>query len=281
MKLSEELARTCVEKRAQPEVEDLRAQFEGLSQREEVLRRHAKRMHDISRRRALREDTSIPGYLATGAERLTPVPHTGLEAAIRLPLIGAAGAGGYLAGREFEPFDADDLRRILRPAGGKSDLDTAISSAVMREGQTPTDISARKLRLKQLMLREDPEVIAKALRRRKLPIGGDVVSGKLRGEIGEVADVARLRRELGSLARQTDKGILPKMKPWRLGGGILGLLAGSAATGLPLAIRALMLKRQGGEAAARAEAEAQEALESALAAQTEREELLQGLEGAA
>jgi len=116
MRLSEELARTCVEKRAQPGLEDTRTHFEDLAQQEELLRSHADRLKDLSRERSLREDRSLGGYASTGISRLTPIPHTGTEALLRLPLIGAGGLAGYLAGKAVEPFDTADLLRTLRPA---------------------------------------------------------------------------------------------------------------------------------------------------------------------
>jgi hypothetical protein len=276
MRLSEEFARTCV-KRAQPELEDLREQFEGLAQQEEVLRRHAERMHDIAQARKLKEDVSIPGHLATGIERLTPVPHTATEAAIRLPLIGAAGLGGYHVGKLQEPFDVDELTRILRPAEGKPNIRSAV---MMATGQDP--VKAREL--ERLLLTTDPAELAGALRRRPFPVSGIpgvAWSRATRERIGALGNIERLRHELESIARQTSKDVLPKVRPWRLGGGALGLLAGSVLTGLPLALRAMWLKQYGGEAAARAESEAQQAIEDALGAQAKRERLLGSLEGAA
>jgi len=128
-------------------------------------------------------------------------------------------------------------------------------------------------------------VAARAFRELGLPgvTKTESAANVLRKDLGAVTNLPRLKAELKNLAWQTagKEGLLPRLKGWRLGGALGGLALGSAITGLPLAIRALMLKRHGGEAAVRAQTEAEAALARAEESSKSREELLAGLEGKA
>ena len=269
MQLSKELASLCVmTKIAYGDVGDLRSKFESLAGQEGVLRRHVERLEALGREREMRQDPSWGGAASEAVGRALPIPHSGGEALVRGGVMGAGGIGGYLAGKRFEPFDIEDLTRVLRPAA-------AVPSPL---GRVVDQLPGTGLHGK--LQKADPSVLAKALRQVPFPLDKPEV-GKLRTRLGE-KNIPRLRLELENLARQGAKDkILPKLKPWRIGGGLAGAGIGAALMGIPLAIRAMMMRRYGGEAAVRARNEARAALEQAEQASTSREELLAELENAA
>lgn len=185
MDLATQLATLCVRVKTAADLPVLRDQFEGLSNEEESLRSYADRLKSLADSRAAREDQSLGGYVATGANRLLPVPHTGTEAAVRLPMIGAAGVAGSVLGRHLQNG----------PTAGK-------------------------------------------------------IKGLLQATRGEMQGL------------------------YRGGGALAGLAAGSAITGIPLAVRALLQKRQGGEAAVRARGRMNDANQQADAKANAREDIL-------
>lgn len=221
MDLATQLATVCVRVKCAADLPVLRDQFEGLSNEEESLRSYADRLGTLADSRAAREDQSLGGYVSTGANRLLPVPHTGTEAAVRLPLIGAAGVAGSVLGRHIQ--DEASARSLLKAAP-----------------------------------RVDPSV---AYYKGVAPLPDKMNS------IWKFLTSPRL----GSALKATPKEL---QHIYRGGGAIAGLAAGSALTGLPLAIRALLQKRQGGEAAVRARGRQNEASQQADEKANAREDIL-------
>jgi hypothetical protein len=283
-----------------PTPADIRESFESSKANEGILRRHANRLLDLSKSRAEEEDVTPSGYADTFLSRLTPVPQTGTEAVTRLPLVGAGGLAGYLAGKEVEPLDVEELHKTLAPAstgkgGGATPLEVNLSS-FPHSSSTPKEL-VKKLR------QFTPDELASALRKRDIPGSQFIPEGvdaKLntlfgmstnarKAEIRNLINkelgpegVAIFRREAENIIRQSGKGgVLPSimegLKPYRLGGIAGGLAAGSVLTGLPLALRAMYLKQYGGEAANRARSSMEEALARAEVESSKREELLSQL----
>jgi hypothetical protein len=282
------LATTCVtamQKNAEaPTPSDIREKFESSKSREGILRRHANRLLDLSKSRAEEEDTSPAGYVDTFGSRLLPVPQTGAEAVIRLPLIGAGGVAGYHAGKEVEPLDSKKLYETLAPkaTGGKPDQVTAFEHNLydFHQSGKPEEL-VKKLR------KFTPEELSSALRKRDVPFIAPSdriknIRNLINSELGPEG-VSIFRREAENIIRQSaGKGtvvptIMENLRPYRLGGIAGGLAAGSVLTGLPLALRAMYLKQYGGEAANRARGSMDEALGQANSESAKREELLSQL----
>ena len=136
--LATELAQTCVtamRKRADDPLAatsptDIRNQFEALSSKERLLRSQAGRYSELAKSRAEDEDQSLGGYAGTAVSRMLPIPHTGTEAAVRLPAIGAGILGGYHYGKQFEPLDEDALKSVFMPSGGKGGAGSAVQPMI-------------------------------------------------------------------------------------------------------------------------------------------------------
>lgn len=312
MKLCEQLAHACIRQRQKraaaelegsPSLEDVRSKFEELTATEQLARSHATRLKELAEARALREDTSPGGYAATAMQRLLPIPHTALEAGIRLPLTAVGGVGGYLLGREMERtppkfvakirnaisgLDPEEVKKIFAPKGQLSSKSTITRTGLRMLGDEARD-PAKALAMGKLLRRmstESPETLAAALRGWDLPFMGSKATKDIRGDIERVFGAGgtnKLRQEVANLIAQSagEKGVASKifgsLNPYRVGGALAGLGVAGAATGIPYALRALYLKRQGGEAAVRARARVQEAISEAELAAAKREELLQSL----
>lgn len=155
MDLATELATTCVKAAHAWRVEDglptitrnqgnykvalelpeMRDQFERLSNEEHAARGYADRLKSLADSRAAREDMSPGGYASTAVNRLLPVPHTGTEALIRLPMIGAAGVAGSILGRHAHmPIAAGAGRNV--PTGRFVDSVGKVLKATPGELQT-------------------------------------------------------------------------------------------------------------------------------------------------
>ena len=188
-----------------------------------------------------------------------------------------------MAGRKFEPIAPEDLQRVFAPAAGGDKLRIAERISALSGGDINTGERAKNLA--QSLGVADPKDLSRALQTIDITKPSPAAAG-LRSDIteglgGRKDAIPALRREVQNLVRQTgDKTILPKFKPWRVGGGLGGLALGSALTGIPLALRALYLKGQGGEAAARARARAEAAIGRAEETSGAREDILQPLEQA-
>ena len=279
MKLTERLAALCVSNRLtkcaadEHSLPQLRDQFEHLKGHEEVMRRHAARLKALAEDRAVDEDTSLTGYGQTAVERLTPVPQTLTEAAIRLPLIGLGGHVGYnYAKKHWDPLAEEDIGRVINPAKDESMLGKHLQEKLLAQGKP--DVSADILKA---LKGADSGAISGATRH---SLWRSPAAKQLRETLGGNADL--VRSELQNLAKQTAGkdalGTVSKaLSPHRLTGGLLGLGAGSIATGLPFALRALYLKSHGGEAAYQARSDMEAAIRDADNLATRREDVLQHL----
>lgn len=287
VQVAEKLAAICIaaklEKRAEnPTLPETRGQFEGLVGQERVLRQHADRLRELARSRAQEEDTSAGGYLNTLLERLAPVPHTFGEAAVRVPGMIAGGVVGHQAGKElFEPISPDDIHRALLPAERKGRL------PFERNVHEVLKARGKRVNMEDLirtLRKHTPEEVSSALRMKVIPFRTQTAHQLRKSLLDKLGPegVSLLRRELRSVAKDTaSKDLLATMtqglRPHRLGGALVGAAAGGALTGIPFALRALYLKRTGGEAAARARAEMESTLQQAEQTAGKREELLKGL----
>jgi hypothetical protein len=294
MKLSEELAKTCIdarlEKTAQePDLQEARRRFEDLTSREQLHRRQAARLKGLARRRARREEGR--GYLAAGAERLSPLSMRSIpEALLRAPLIAGGGAAGYAAARHFEPVSPSDLMRVIQPA--EPENMKSIFRALIRTGLSRD----QALSLVTGMQASDPKAVAMALGNlpsavkaapaiEKIPLVGSGVAQRLREAEGlrqAWGEPVRqtLREQILNIARQTapEEGVARLLPKWRrMGGAAGGLALASALTGIPFALKAMWQKMYGGEDAARAEAEARRSLGLAEQTAGAREKILGGL----
>ncbi len=255
--LADDLATTAVtvmQKRA-ADLTGLRNEFENSALKEKVLRQHAQRLEDLAARRAANEDTSASGYANTLAARLAPVPHTGAEAAIRIPGMVAGGMLGHEFGKSFEPLEAEGLERVFSPLSGKGpDISGAVEKRITGLGGDP----ARTKELLSKLVTTPGEEISGALRRPIPMVTPRGNSQALRGEFSGLVsegNMGKLQKAIGNLVRQTGgegKAVAGGMSKYRLGGAAGGALLGGAAIGVPFAIRALLQKRHGGEAAVRA-----------------------------
>ena len=312
MDIAQELAKTYVYAQASmtkealeqdPALLDTREKFEKSVTNETVARRHAARLADLARSRSEEEDTSLGGYAGTLAKRLAPIPQTVGEAAWRLPAVGAGAAAGYVGGKHLEALDKLKLRQaaVLDPdaaqraianpkaiqelaarrlkaqsPGGRAApaaqerLSKAIEGLSLLEN--PSDIAS--------VLHETPEVIGLTPRQKAVrdelrsALGGEEGMSFLRGHVQNL--VSKGKRPPGPLAE-----LVPEFHPYRVGGALAGGAAAGALTGIPLAMRALYLKRSGGEAAARARSAMSRAMAEAEAESGKRERLLGALPKAA
>lgn len=271
MTLAEELARNCLTR--QKRADDLtgaRDEFEGSALREQALREHAQRLEELASSRASREDTSPAGYAGTAAKRLMPIPHTGGEAAVRLPAMAAGAIAGHHFGKQFEPMSGTNLEQVFRP-DSKSIEGLGKQLGSLSGGKDPSAL------LSELQVTPGNQ-ISDALRQRHIPgmpRPGAEMRSKLVGHVGE-PNMGRLRSAIG---RHIDPEAALKggLKRYGVGGAIGGALGAGAIAGLPFIIRALLQKRHGGEAAVRARGQAGEASQKAEGESQHREDILNKL----
>jgi hypothetical protein len=303
MDLARGLAELCVKEAMRKHAFDdetlseSRSRFEHSIGREQALRRHAERLKTLAAQRAEEEDTSVPGYAGTFAKRIAPIPQTVGEAAWRLPAIAAGGVGGHLYGKHMEALDKfnlealtdvvqpKDVEKIFSPM---KDSDKALEALGTRfgKGQPLSPDAMKELRALQY---RDPKDIAAALQRKQVvPLSSEQeqirqVLQRVGG--GKEEALPYIRQEVGKMIRSGARPgkppliniSTPEFKPYRLGGALAGMGIASVLTGLPLAIRALMQKGQGGEAAVRARTSMQEAIDQAQAEADKREQILSTL----
>ena len=144
-------------------------------------------------------------------------------------------------------------KKIEEVMGGLATMENPSDIAAVLHEHIPTDrLSPRQRQVRQALASE---------------LGGSEGLASLRGEIQNL--VAAGKRPPGPLAE-----LLPEFHPYRVGGALAGGAAAGALTGIPLAMRALYLKRSGGEAAARARAAMRQAMSQAEAESGKREQLL-------
>jgi len=263
---------------ADPDLTQLRAKFESMEARERLLRRHAQKWEELSAARAAREE---PSAVSTALQRMAPVPHTMGEAAVRAPLAALSGYGGYRMGAKLEPADVEELQRVLGASRAKGEglrpIERNLSDLVGEQ---------RAKRLAKALRQADPTVTAQALREADITAPGEDVA-KLRKRMGKavkgskgkalrgLAGRARIKSEISNLFRQgQSQPLVPKMRPWRIGGALGGLALGGLLSGIPYAAHALYRKGEGGEAAYRAAQRAKELTEEAERVSAEREALL-------
>lgn len=272
----------------------LRQEFEDAVEQETLARRHSKWWEEAARSRALGEDRTLGGYVGSAAERMLPIPHTGTEALVRLPVVGLGGYLGHRLGSRIEPIPSSEILRAVRPV---LDSDRAIPPLLrnLREAlRHPTLGTAPGQDLYNRLQQMDPEVLSQALRQthvttpgwmggrfgnRDIPIWPRPSSPEvqqIRQALGPDIDI--VRREIKNVLSQTaEKSLASKFRPFRIGGTLAGIGAASALTGIPLAVRALLQKSQGGESAVRAKGEAKRLTGQAEEMQKLRERLLKEL----
>ena len=280
MDLATELATTCATagfvKKAEPELRNLREEFEDLAMRERGLRGHAGRLEDLAKRRALEDKER--SNLGTFAERMLPIPHTTGEAGILAPAMLAGGIAGHRFGKGFEALPGAELGAVLSPAdkplvappkgkalGTSPQFGTALGQRMhelARVHHKPATPEAEKavhdnvLALMEKMRTAGGPAVAEATRKRRIPGLQSIPKGleslpkDVEGAIGP-GGVSTLRREAENLMKQRagKEGLKASLRGFRLGGAAGGALLAGGAASVPLAIRALLRRRHGGEAA--------------------------------
>lgn len=275
----------------------LRQEFEDAVEQETLARRHSKWWEEAARARALGEDRTVGGYIGSAAERMLPIPHTGTEALVRLPLVGLGGYFGHRLGSRIEPIPSSEILRAVRPVleGDRANppLLRNLEEALRHNPHPAFGVTAGQAMFDRLQ-QMDPESLSQALRQtsvrtpgwmgerfgnRDIPIWPRPSSPEvqqIRQALGPDIDI--VRREIKNVLSQTaEKSLSSRVRPFRIGGTLAGLGAASALTGIPLAVRALLQKSQGGESAVRAKSEAKRLTGQAEEMQKLRERLLKEL----
>jgi len=290
----------------------VREQFEESAGKERAHRTYADKLRALAARRSAEEDTSPKGYLQTGVKRLAPVPHTGGEAVVRGLGGVAGGILGHHMGQQTEKLPAEDILKTLTQYGREvkepPPAEAATLGAGTLEGHKPKipgeDLLKRTKLMENLeglqsaggvpetadlhdllkkMRRSAPEDVATAVRARDvLPSNKNVIRlrNTIKTNLGS-GGRATMRRELENVIGGGAKGgkglaetAVAAIKPRRLAGAAGGVLAGSVLAGLPFAVRALLQKRHGGEAAVAARNKAEEETGRAESEAAGREKLL-------
>jgi hypothetical protein len=97
-----------------PETRRLRNLFDQSVAREQALRRHAQRMHDMAQSASQSEPNEVGDIIGESAARLLPIPRSLGEAAIRTPIVGASA----LAGKQLmQTHTNSDLKRLFSGRG--------------------------------------------------------------------------------------------------------------------------------------------------------------------
>jgi hypothetical protein len=159
----------------------------------------------------------------------------------------------------------------LRPFNG------AINAAQNAAANAQPPVSEVSKLLTELQTTPGKQV-SDALRERALPgmprPGADLRK-KMVGLVGE-GQMGRLRSAFGRHL-DPEKSLASRLSRYRVGGAVGGALGAGALVGLPFVIRALLQKRQGGEAAVRARGQAGEATSKAQGESQHREDILNKL----
>jgi hypothetical protein len=173
------------------------------------------------------------------------------------------------------------LRNLLEPGKGKdikgpsvelpSEFGEALAEKLRAKGHSPEAATSAATRIQNL-LRNEPDVKA---------LLGRLPSAKMEGARASIqsalggADKSVVREALHDVAAAGKHGLGEGLSKWkRYGGAAAGVGAMALATGIPLGLRALWQRRQGGEAAARAKAQMQAELSKAEDAAKQREAIL-------
>ena len=314
MDLLDLLAEVCVANQLVKEAVDLpavRSEFEDLAAKERLARAHAGRLEELAGRRAKDEDTSPLGYLETAGKRLVPMPHSGLEAAVRVPAMVAGGIYGHRMGQKSELMPSEDILKAVTARTGKeegvSTLERALQDIVnaphttfqasapvksyvdpanlgksTEAVKTPSEASIMAKSTAGRLRKLDPSVMSEALGE-KVPfrnVGPEAERVRKYLDYRVQGGTSRVRQEFKNILRQTAEkstlaeGALQAMKPRRLLGAGAGALGAGALAGLPFMARALYHKRHGGEAAVSARSKAEKAIGEATGASQKREQLL-------
>jgi hypothetical protein len=173
------------------------------------------------------------------------------------------------------------FRNLLEPTKGKevkgpsvelpSEFGEALAEKLRAKGHTPEAAMSTATRIQNL-LRNEPDVKA---------LLGRLPSSKMEGSRATIqsalggVDKSVVREALHDVASAGKYGLGEGLSKWkRYGGAAAGAGAMALATGLPLALRALWQRRQGGEAAVRAKEQMQAELSKAEEAAKQREAIL-------
>jgi hypothetical protein len=202
----------------------------------------------------LRTQKGVKGS-TPGIERLRSV----LESQTGTPLTTELGLAD-LPTEPTKPTDPVAARQGLATAQRvRSDLSGALRELGVT---TPEEMAA--------IMAEKPSGLSpeqQAVRSRVESVLGPDAVPFLRSEIQ--TQIAKGKPPPGPLAE-----LLPELKPYRVGGAVIGSLLGGALSGLPLGLRAVALKGRGGEAAARARAQMHKAIQEAEDEAAKRSRLL-------
>lgn len=288
MTLAEELALRCVLVKHAGDNSVLREEFEDEAARERVSRSHAARMKSLVKSRTSEEAEKTPWDTFSG--RLYPIPHTSTEALTRLPLIGAGGLLGYQAAANTELPDAAGIRELLQGSPGGKPKEAPKPGALRAHLETRlaavghTSPEAASLAVEKALLKSPSHVRAALGVRPDWLVSEETAT--LRGQLNKSLGKDRLgilKEELRSSALAGgEKGVMGRLATplkWRrMAGAGAGLMAASLLTGVPLGLRALALRRSGGEAANRARNSMNAELARAEEAKARREEILQQIE---
>ena len=273
MTLAEELARkACSHVKRADDLLGARDEFENSALNEQAMRDNAQRLEELAASRASREDTSPGGYAATAAKRLMPIPHTGGEAAVRIPAMIAGGIAGHHFGKQFEPMSGSGLEQVFREDNEKA------LSGIMHGFRNMNPASAPATLIEDLKNTPGHQ-IADALRERAfpgMPRPGASLRDRILHEAGGEANMPNIRSTIGRYVTPPKEGV-PHMSRYGLGGAVGGALGAGALAGLPFVIRALLQKRHGGEAAVRARGQAAQATQKAEGESQHREDILNKL----
>jgi hypothetical protein len=152
-----------------------------------------------------------------------------------------------------------------------SEFGEALAEKLRAKGHTPESASSLATRVQDL-LRKEPDVKAVLGRLPSSKLEG--VRSTLKSTLGET-NPSIIREALHDVAAAGKHGLGEGLSKWkRFGGAAAGAGALALATGIPLGLRALWQRSQGGEAAVRAKARMQEELSKAEDAAKQREAIL-------
>lgn len=221
------------------ELPEMRDQFERLSNEEHAARGYADRLKSLADSRAGREDMSAGGYVSTGVNRLLPVPHTGTEALIRLPAIGAAGIAGSIAGRHAQngrfatsvgnvlKATPAELQTLFRGGGGLAGL--AAGSVL-----TGVPLAIRALAQK----RHGGEAAVRARNRMTDVLGEADAKAQAREDILQQIEQPKMaadnKTRLQKLWERRDPDRIEDNNPFKAAGLLQGAVAGMKSPGLLL-----------------------------------------------
>jgi hypothetical protein len=263
--------------------ESLRQEFEESLAEEKNLRQKAREYARLARQRA----GDQPGAAGEFFKRLLPIPYSGGELAWRGPTVAATAIGGWhllpriLREAAGEGANLEELARALRITQHGAALPTQLE-AVLRQRVGPFPQHFDPEQIAQRLQGASIEDLAKIVGRGTLSPTTEQALQRLgvsRKELQEaylraVPSVGGRGREPAQFFREAKRW--PK---WL--GGAAGLGVGSVLTGLPMAIRAGVLRRTGGELAQSARKRMRKAVIKAEREQFRRENIVRTMKGEA